>query len=89
MARTKKTAPKSFTYNLEFLCNGETAKQECNDIEEGLLAIKPTFVHTESYVIVYKNGEVIAERRLPLIKARMLFANPDFRMVFINNLLLK
>lgn len=82
----KKTAGE---YTIELLCNGETTKTTCSDIEKGILSLKPVFVHTDSYVTVYKNDEVIAERRLPLIKARMLFANPDFRAVFINNLLLK
>jgi len=86
MAKPKKTTG---VYSIELLCNGETMKATANDIEQGLLSLKPVFVHTDSYVIISKGDEVIAERRLPLIKARMLFANPDFRSVFINNLLLK
>lgn len=85
MAKPKKAGE----YTIELLCNGETTKTTCSDIEQGLLDIKPEFVHTDSYVTIYRKGEIIAERRLPLIKARMLFANPDFRLVFISNLLLK
>jgi len=85
MAKPKKAD----IYSFEFLCNGETAKSSSNDIEQGILSVKPDFVHTDSYLIISKGGEVIAERRLPLVKARMLFANPDFRSVFISNLLLK
>lgn len=85
MAKPKKAGE----YTIELLCNGETTKTTCSDIEKGILSLKPVFVHTDSYMTIYKNGEIIAERRLPLIKARMLFANEDFRAVFINNLLLK
>lgn len=85
MAKTKKAGE----YTIELLCNGEKMTQTCSDIEAGILAVKPTFVLTDSYVTIYKKGEVIAVRKLPLIKARMLFANPDFREVFISNLLLK
>jgi hypothetical protein len=74
-------------YTLTGQFNGTSVTKTNKDIEKGLLSLQPDFLHTEMYVTVKgKGGET--ERKLNLVQGRKLFADPQFREVFINNLLL-
>lgn len=74
-------------YSITLQFNEGEFSTKAKDIEEGILSLKPTFLHTEMYVTV-KKGKKMAERKLNLIQGRRLFNDPDFREVFMNNLLL-
>lgn len=74
-------------YAIKAKVNNETITKRTDDIEEGILAIKPDFVHTEMYITA-SDHKMISSRKLTLIQARKLFADSVYRRVFINNLLL-
>jgi len=82
----KQKTPKK--YEVTFKFNGESVKTETDDMNDAILAVKPTQLHTEMYVTV-KNGQQLAERRVLLIPARRIFQDAFHREVFINNLLLQ
>lgn len=82
------TTPTKPTYVLELVMNGETFKKRTTNLNEAFLKMAPEFLHTEMYVTL-KKGKLKTERKLTLIDGRKLFANEDFREVFINNLILE
>lgn len=85
MAKSKTPKKK---YEVVFKFNGESVKTEADDMNDAILTVKPTQLHTEMYVTV-KNGEQLVERRVLLIPARKIFQDAFHRQVFINNLLLQ
>lgn len=70
------------------LFNGLKFLKKTNDIAETILKLKPDVLHTDIYVTVSKQKEILAERKLNLIQGRKLFLDEGFLQVFINNLLL-
>lgn len=74
-------------YAVQMLFNGEKFTKQTDNLGETFVSLKPEQLHTDMFVIV-KKGEAVMERHLNLIEGKMLFANPDYREIFINNLLL-
>jgi len=74
-------------YTLTAVFNGITKEVEDTDIVEAIERIRPEHLLTEMYLTINKDGQE-TERRLNLVQGRKLFANPDFKQIFINNLLL-
>lgn len=79
-------APKK-KYHILAKFNGEAFDFYTNDIEKGLLSIKPDQLLTDSFFTVIK-GEDESERHLSLMQGRRVFQDDFYREVFINNLLL-
>lgn len=75
-------------YSLQLKVNHETHKKQTDNLEEGIVWLKPDVVYTEMYLTA-QAGEQVAERKLTLVQARKLFADKAFRQIFINNLLLQ
>jgi len=76
-------------YKLELAFNGETFKKSVmskDNLKKAFMAMKPDFVHTEGYVSITQGG-LVFQRKLPLIKLRKLFANPDELDMFIDPLI--
>ncbi len=74
-------------YSVQMLFNNEKFTKRTDDLAETFVSLKPAQLHTDMYVIVKKGGAVM-ERHLNLVQGRKLFANSDYREIFINNLLL-
>lgn len=75
-------------YSLQMKVNNETHTKLTDDLEAGIVLLKPDVVYTEMYMTA-KAGNMVAERKLSLVQARKLFTDPTFRQIFINNLLLQ
>jgi hypothetical protein len=84
MSTTTKAKP---VYSVQFIFNGETLEEKCDAVDVAIQKVRPEQLHTDMFVTV-KKGTAVMERHLNLTQGRMLFANPDFREIFINNLLL-
>lgn len=77
------------SYVLEVILNGENVKSKrTTDINKAILDFAPEFLHTEMYLTL-KKGKLKTERKLTLIEGRKLFANEEYREIFINNLVLE
>ncbi len=83
---TTPTKPK--TYVLEMIMNGETFKKRTADINDAIVKLTPDFLHTEMYLNIKQGKELLADRKLTLVNGRKLFANEDYREIFVNNLML-
>lgn len=75
-------------YSIKAKVNNEDVIKRTNDLEEGIMSLKPDFVHTEMYITA-SDSKMISARKLTLIQARKLFADSEYRQIFINNLLLQ
>ena len=84
---TKKATKKAQKYSLWMKFNGEEYKTTSNDLEEGVLSLKPEQLHTEVYITAQKGSDT-SERRWSLNEARKVFNDADIRHIFCNNLLL-
>jgi len=80
--------PTKKKYSLKVKVNNEEFTKRTDNIEEGIMALKPAFVHTEMYLTA-KGGDMVSERKLNLVQARKLFSDSDYRQIFIHNLLLQ
>ncbi len=79
-----KATPKNlYTVTAKFNDTETTVKGD--DLDTLLLQLAPEQLHTEMYITVAK-GEESTERRLPLVRGRMLFTDDLTREIFINNL---
>jgi len=76
-------------YKLELVFNGETFKKRVmskDNLKKAFMSMKQDFVHTEGYIAIAK-GELVFQRKLPLVKLRKLFVNPDELDMFIDPLI--
>ena len=73
-------------YQLELTFNGGTQTKETEDLKEAFMEMKPDVVHTEGYISI-KNGDLVFQRKLDLVKLRKLFNNKETLDVFIDTLL--
>lgn len=74
-------------YRIDAVFNGCNFTTECTDITEGLKSFEPEMFFTDMFLTI-TSGEHVMERRLPLLKAKMIYRDEFEREVFINNLLL-
>lgn len=74
-------------YTITANFNGKTFNTETDDVSKAIDELKPEQLLTEMYITV-RGNELVSDRRLNLIQGRKLFANPEYKEIFINNLLL-
>lgn len=74
-------------YKVTAVFNGQTFKKNTDDVSATIDELKPDQLHTQMFLTV-SGKNILAERILSLVQGKKLFANPEFKEIFINNLLL-
>lgn len=88
----KKTSPKkitpSFKYEVEMRFNAEVFTAKSNDLSEAIMSLKPERLLTEVFIKIYKDKELISERRIDRTRGRRIFGNPESLEIFLMSLIL-
>ena len=81
---------KEKVYTLKGRINETPFSKRTSDIKATLLALKPEFVFTDTYIVLSTGAgasKITTERKLNLVQGKKLFNDEDYSTVFIQNLM--
>ena len=79
-------------YTLKGRINETPFSKRTSDIKATLLALKPEFVFTDTYIVLSTGAgasKITTERKLNLVQGKKLFNSEDYLTVFLQNLMVE